>query len=79
MAAKLKIKLVRENKVVQDNIKKMEKDNQKEEIQGNMKKMTEESTFLKKRVKDIEGKEIIKAANMKKQYQAIKKMEKQLV
>ena len=44
-----------------------------------MKKMTEESKFFKKRVKDIEAREVIKAGNMKKQYEAIKKMEKELV
>ena len=33
-----------------------------------MQKMTEENKFFKKKVKDIEGKEMIKAGNMKKQY-----------
>ena len=44
-----------------------------------MKKMADESKFYKNKLKDIEGKQMIKAGNMKKQYEAIKKMEKQLI
>ena len=41
---------------MQDNIKKLEKDNQKEEIEIFMKKMADESKFYKNKLKDIEGK-----------------------
>ena len=74
MASKLKIKLIRENKVVQDNIKKLGGNSQKEELETHMKKMTEEAKFFKNKLKTLEGKEQLKAGNMKKQYEAIKKI-----
>lgn len=40
-----------------------------------MKKLTEQLKFYKEKVKDLEQKEAMKAGNMKKQYQAIKRFQ----
>ena len=41
MADKLKIQLIREQKKAQENTRKLQKDNQKEELETHMKKLTE--------------------------------------
>ena len=43
-----------------------------------MKKLTDEAKFFREKVKMLEEKETIKANNMKRQYEAIKKYEKDL-
>jgi hypothetical protein len=79
LADKLKAKLVKEQRLVQDNIRRLEKHNQKEEIEHHVKKMADEANFFKEQCKVIEQREAMKASNMKKQYDAIKKHEAELL
>lgn len=79
MSNKLKIKLIRENKAVSDNIKKLEGNSQKEGLEEHMKKLTEEAKFYKNKLKDFENREQVKSTNMKKQYEALKKLEIKLI
>ena len=56
LASKLKSKLIKEQKMAQDNTRKLQKDNQKEEHQVHMKKLAEELKFYKEKVKVLEEK-----------------------
>jgi hypothetical protein len=75
MAEKLKQQLVKEQRAAQDTMKKLENNNQRDEIEIYLKKLSEEAKFFKEKVRFLEQKEAVKAANMKKQYEAIKKFE----
>lgn len=75
MAEKLKQQLVKEQKLSQDNMKKLSNNSQKDEIEVFLKKLSEEAKFYKEKVKFLEQKEAIRGGNMKKQYEAIKKLE----
>lgn len=73
MGEKLKQQLTKEKRIVEENIKRLEKNTEKNEMEVYIKKLTEEAKFYKEKVKVIEEQESIKAINMKKQYEAIKK------
>ena len=75
MNEKLKQQFIKEQKAVQDNTRRLENNSQRDEIDLEMKKLGEEMKFYKEKVKFIEEREQVKAGNMKRQYDAIKKYE----
>ena len=56
-------------------MRRLENNNKKEEMEAQFKKMSDEAKFFKEKIKYYEGKQSLKAVNMKNQYEAIKKIE----
>ena len=50
----MKAKLLKEQKITSDNIKKLSGDRQKEELEDHLKKLTEEAKFFKDKLKGLE-------------------------
>ena len=78
MNEKIKLQFLKEQKIVQENMKKLENNNQKEQLELYMRKLTDQAKYTKQKVKLFEKKQSLKTGNMKKQYEAIKKYENEL-
>lgn len=76
---KLKGQIAQITKSSNDNAKKLKDNNLRDELEGQMLKLNEEIKFLRERVKDAEGREKMKQGNAKKQFDYIKKLEKELI
>ncbi len=79
MSEKLRQQLLREQKGVQDNTRRLELHAHRDDVEIEMKKLTEEAKFYKEKLKFLEERENLKAHNMKKQYDAVKKLENTLL
>lgn len=79
LADKLKHQYIKEQKTLHDNTNKLVNQNQKEELESYLKKITEEAKFFKEKIKNLEEKEKAKGDSMKRQFQVIKKMENTLL
>lgn len=79
MGEKLKQQLAKEKKVVDQNVRRLERHSQKNDMQIYLKKLSDQIKFYREKIKYMEEKQALKAGNMKKQYQAIKKTENQLL
>lgn len=74
---KVKAELVSLQKHSYSNVKKLK--NRKEEMEGAMIKANEEIKMLRTRIKDLEAKSKRKKENAQKQYNYVKRLEKELL
>ena len=79
MSDRLKAKLQKEQKMISENIKKLNNGSRQQEIQKKIKMLSDEIKFLQEREKEQKAKDEIKQSNMKKQFQFIKRLEGQLL
>ena len=79
MSERLKAKLHGEQKVVNENTKKLHNNSLQQEMERKLKSLSDEIKFLREKEKEQDAKDEIKQGNMKKQFEFIKKLEAELV
>lgn len=79
MSERLKAKLHAEQKVVNENTKKLHNNSLQQEMERKLKSLSDEIKFLREKEKDQDARDEIKQGNMKKQFEFIKKLEAELV
>lgn len=73
MAEKLKQQVAKEQRATQENSRRLSNSHQRDELEVQTKKLAEEAKFYKEKIRFLEQAEGLKATNMKKQHEAIKK------
>lgn len=74
MADRLKLKLHADQKLISENIKKLNNGSQQQAIEKKIKSLSDEIKFLREKQKEQEAKDELRQGNMKKQYQFVKKL-----